>query len=462
MSAVLNTDSDNYTDCGEGIHSPVPGRDTALGFPSENEPGRLYAAMLKQNKDAPLCLPLQGSGLHHYMVGLKEHARQLYNTIASLGGTDSSGLLSGKSACSSHPDIIGVKGNPSPLSSDTLSLSLQVIRLASTQENLGSFLKDGRLRLAPDTYSFDIGLGDMNYEFQFVIHRQDTVRELQGRLVRLINQADIGLRASLEEDNRTDRGRSERRSAVRLTSSSYGLRPGQQLQFTVSDAGTGMRSGVVDYLGLNHIAHHPANARLLLERNTDSSKPQILREARPASEAVEIEKSSNEFDLDHFHLKLFSTTPPGESVTIGYKDDLESFLDNAAALAEGYNSFLKGTALYADLYPRSRRLTRETEHITSLYKEDLESMGMYIQEDGTLTLDPSALLTARGAEDSIPDYARTLREFSRLLLAKAYQVSLNPMEYTEKRVVAYKNPGRTFISPYVVSAYSGMMFSGYC
>ena len=49
-----------------------------------------------------------------------------------------------------------------------------------------------------------------------------------------------------------------------------------------------------------------------------------------------------------------------------------------------------------------------------------------------------------------------------MLLKKSRQVSLNPMEYVEKTMVAYKNPGRSFINPYSVSAYSGMMFNGYC
>ena len=48
-----------------------------------------------------------------------------------------------------------------------------------------------------------------------------------------------------------------------------------------------------------------------------------------------------------------------------------------------------------------------------------------------------------------------------MLLRKSDQVSLNPMDYVEKVMVAYKNPGHNYITPYVTSSYTGMMFDGY-
>ena len=54
------------------------------------------------------------------------------------------------------------------------------------------------------------------------------------------------------------------------------------------------------------------------------------------------------------------------------------------------------------------------------------------------------------------------KDFSSSLLRKSDQVSLNPMDYVDKKIVAYKNPGHNFISPYTTSAYSGMMFNSYC
>ena len=54
------------------------------------------------------------------------------------------------------------------------------------------------------------------------------------------------------------------------------------------------------------------------------------------------------------------------------------------------------------------------------------------------------------------------KDFTKSALRKANEVQLNPMDYVEKRIVAYKNPTKPhFANPYVTSAYSGMLFNGY-
>ena len=38
---------------------------------------------------------------------------------------------------------------------------------------------------------------------------------------------------------------------------------------------------------------------------------------------------------------------------------------------------------------------------------------------------------------------------------------MNPMNYVNTVVVAYKNPGHNFATPYITSIYSGMMLDNY-
>ena len=44
---------------------------------------------------------------------------------------------------------------------------------------------------------------------------------------------------------------------------------------------------------------------------------------------------------------------------------------------------------------------------------------------------------------------------------KADDISINPMNYVNNKIVAYKNPHKPVNDPYNLSAYSGMMFNGY-
>ena len=78
-------------------------------------------------------------------------------------------------------------------------------------------------------------------------------------------------------------------------------------------------------------------------------------------------------------------------------------------------------------------------------------------EDGTLTINDEAL-RANSSDETM----RAVKNFAGSLLRKTNQISINPMEYVDKTVVAYKNPGKSFASPYNTSQYSGMIFSGYC
>ena len=44
---------------------------------------------------------------------------------------------------------------------------------------------------------------------------------------------------------------------------------------------------------------------------------------------------------------------------------------------------------------------------------------------------------------------------------KAENASINPMRYVDKVIVAYKNPGHNFATPYITSIYAGMMLDSY-
>jgi flagellar hook-associated protein 2 len=105
---------------------------------------------------------------------------------------------------------------------------------------------------------------------------------------------------------------------------------------------------------------------------------------------------------------------------------------------------------------------KEVNGIAGLYNDSFEDTGLSIQDDGTISIDQDALHQKAASSEDIADTFNYIKEFSNALLRKSTQVSLNPMDYVDRTMVAYKNPGHNFISPYFTSAYSGMMFSGYC
>lgn len=431
MSSVLSAVYNNYISA--YTRKPVTRYDTH----KKSELRSVYNSIVRLNRDAPWYLPTTNKAAQNYAVDIKENARELHNTIAQLGGLEEDGLFSKKSAYSSDNELVSASYiGPQIFEGPTPLLQLEVQSLASSQENMGYFLPDARFSLPPDTYSFDIGINDMNYEFQFSVSGDETNRTVQERLMRLLNNSGIGIKADVME--------SDGRTSLRLTSENTGLPQGKSRQFTVSDSHTSKAPGTVDYFGLDYISRQASNAHILVD-------------------SEELTSPSNHLTVDKtFELRLKGVSPEGSTVQIGLKTDVESLADNVVHLVGGYNSFLKAVSAYLDSQSRSKQLVNELRGIALIYGSPLESMGFTMTKSGTLELDEEMLhQTARNAQDITSTFGY-LKNFSDMLLRKSGQVSLNPMDYVEKVMVAYKNPGHNFINPYATSAYSGMMFNGYC
>ena len=163
-----------------------------------------------------------------------------------------------------------------------------------------------------------------------------------------------------------------------------------------------------------------------------------------------------------FDVQIKAVSPEDKPVHIGLKTDTESITDNINQLVGSYNNFIRAASSYLNTQSRSRQLVREFSSIASLYGNSLESMGMHLEDDGMLSINDERLRQTAAASGNDLSAFNVLKDFSSSLLRKSDQVSLNPMNYVDKKIVAYKNPGHNFISPYTTSAYSGMMFNSYC
>lgn len=414
----------------------APKSTTQYDTHKKSELRSIYNSIVKLNKESPWYLETTSRSAQEYAVNLKESARLFHNTIASLGGLDDSQALAKKAAYSSDSGVIaatfvGNTGDDSPVP----TLRMQVNGLATSQENMGTYLADGTVGLAPDTYSFDVSINDLNYEFQFNINENDTNKDVQQRLVRLINNADIGIQARLDEGNA--------RNSIRLFSQNTGLPEGKSEIFRITDDRTSKTSGAVEYFGLDYISRQPANSSFLLNGEERST-------------------SSNTFTIGKmYEIELKAVSAPDTEVTIGLKTDTESLTDNVSALIGSYNTFISTASSYQSSERLSGRLVREMSRIAAHYQSSMESMGIRLGSDNTLSIDEALLKESASSSDGSFSYD-TLKDFASSLIRKTNQVSLDPMNYVSRTIVAYKNPGHNFASPYVTSAYSGMMFNSYC
>lgn len=415
-----------------------PKASTRYDTHKKSELRNIYNTIVKLNKESPLYKLDTSRASKSFAVGIKEDARQLRNIIASLGGLDEEKILNKKASYSSNEDIISVNyiGEQSE-NPEVPTYSMEVHSLASGQVNLGTFLPNTKPELPPDTYSFDVVINDLNYEFQYNIREGETNRDIHDRLAKLISTAEIGLRADVLEDGKGN-------SALRILSVAEGTKNKDSALFTVSDNRTSKRPGSVDYFGLDFLARPASNAKFTLNGEMHTS-------------------ASNRFTIDNlFDVTLNGISPmEGESVTFGLKTDVESLTENISTLTQGYNNFIQTAASYRDNFAGSQRLVREMGAISNRYRSQLNIIGLNIQENGTLEIDKNELKKAALSEYAKEDFA-SIRDFANTLVRKMDQISLNPMEYVDKTIIAYKNPGKNYFTPYITSAFSGMFFNYYC
>ena len=417
----------------------APRSSTPYDSHKKSELRSVYNSIVKMNKESPLYILDTNKDSQRFAVSMKENARELRNTIASLGGLDEEELLNKKVAYSSNQNIAKATFIGSAKQDENLpTYDIEVNSLASPQVNSGKFLpNDEFVSLAPDTYSFDIGIDDLNYEFQFSIKPTDTNRDVQERLARLITNANIGMTAQvIPGENNT--------SYLRMESNSTGLKDNRPYIYRISDHRTSKTAGTVDYFGLDHVSTQPSNASYVVNGDERVS-------------------TSNRISLANtYEVELTGVSSrEGETASIGLKTDVESLTENVNTLVRGFNSFLKAVSEYSDNQPKSNRLFNEMSSVARVYARDLTSIGLNLNLDGTLEVDDDTLRQTAMSDDA-KDAFSPIKSFTNSVLRKSNQVSLDPMNYVNNIIVAYKNPGKNFASPYITSAYSGMMFNSYC
>ena len=165
-AAALNTVYNHYltTYAPKGINSRF---DTH----KKSELRGIYNSIVKMNKEAPLAILDTSKDTQEFAVGLKEGARFLHNSLASMNSEDVGTLLNKKIAFSSDSETataeyIGEKGGEGEIQGFTL----EVKHLATPQINEGAYLNpDARTELPADSYSFDILSNQLHYEINLSI-----------------------------------------------------------------------------------------------------------------------------------------------------------------------------------------------------------------------------------------------------------------------------------------------------
>lgn len=441
-------------DNNDGYHAKNTKRSSRHATHDAEELRDIYTTIQWNNRFSPVYMTDPSPKSIAFAVHLKESANELKQTIDSLSGENDE-LFSMKTAYSNNEDLASVEYIAEDADGDDIpqSFQLEVESFATPQVNTSTFLKADELtKLTPDSYSFDILTNKLHYELQFNVKANETNKDLQSKLARLINSSDIGVTAKVVE--------SHGNSALEITSDAYGLPYQNDRHFIINDDNTSYNRGVVDYLGLNKNIKEATNAIYTVDGNEETSYSNSFSvhgayhvTLHPENAAIHTLPSDN--------INAQAAAVHGDaagSATIGLYADAESLSNNIETFVEGYNHFLNGVLNDVagengdvNTDPLTRILASDLHKFLNIHSENLEKYGISVNEDATLDYEKL---------DEITD-ADAIRGFGSHILRKLNSISLDPMEYIDRRICAYPNPNASYPNPYMTSIYTGMLFSIY-
>lgn len=398
----------------------------------------VYNNIVKKNKEAPLYKIKYSGDVGKFAIDIKEKTRSIQNTIAALSDSDSGieNIFSKKIAKSSDEDTVAAEyiGQSQDVD-DSLQFDIEVKHLATPQTNLGNYLNPNKSDFKPGTYSFDLTTNLSSYEFQYSVSGKDSNQDIQEKLIRLINNANIGLRAALVPNAKGD-------NAIQITSLQTGLGKNERFLFEILPSPDNGSIKAMHTLGIDQVAEMASSSSFLLNGTEHSSL-------------------SNTFTVNNaFELTLRKANTDGAPTQIGFKANSDAIADNVQSLVNVYNNIIQLSHNYENTQ-QSNKLLRDMSGVAKSHYNELESIGLEIKDDGYISVDRNLLTDAVTSEDAKSCFS-VLNEFKNELNEKAAYASIDPMNYVNKILVAYKKPGPNFATPYITSVYSGMMLDQYC
>lgn len=398
----------------------------------------VYNNIVKTNKDSPLYKIKNSGEGKKFAIDIKEHTRSIQNVVAALSDTDGSGGSSfyRKIAESSDEESVGAEYiGTNQDADDSMRFDVKVMQLATPQINQGEFLSENKSDIKPGVYSFDLNTEFNSYEFQYSVSDKDTNRDVQNKMIRLINSAGIGLKAELVQNR-------EEKTAIRIESKQTGLSDNEQYLFEILPSPDPGSMRAMKVLGINNVEKMAQNSSFLLNGTEHSSL-------------------SNTFTVNNdFELTLRKPSAKDTPAHIGFKTNADAVADNVQSLVNVYNNMVQLSYNYSDTQ-ESNKLLRDMVNVTRPYHNELEAIGLQVKSDGKIDVDRSLLTDAVTAPDS-KDCFSLLNEFKDDLNKTATNASIDPMNYVSKVLIAYKNPVHNFATPYITSIYSGMMLDRFC
>lgn len=292
-----------------------------------------------------------------YISDLKEASKGLSDALKDLSGA----AFNKQGITSSDSDVMSVKYSGSTGSLGNFAdMSVRVDQIATGQVNEGEAMK------AKSAYSgdkgvnrFSIEMGGKTTQLSVSIASTDTNKDVQDKMAKAINDAGLGLKATVDTDSKT--GTSTLRVEQQNTGSD------SKNYFTIKDvtgnAVANTRAGNITSVGQDAIYSVNGGAQQTSKTNTVDLGNGVSATFKMASD---------------------------EAVTISKGKDTTAAINAVKDMVSSYND-LFGAAVENKGDPKAQSLASKLLNITSVYSKSLSDVGIGFNSEGKLTIDSEKL-----------------------------------------------------------------------
>lgn len=393
----------------------------------------LYSRIIKKTKNSPLYKIKMTSTQQANVITMKDTALSIGSTLSNLNPEDEYSVFSYKKAYSQNPENAEAEIITEDESKLPDAFYLKVNNLAIPQINRSRDMRESDTGIHGDDYSFAIDINSTTYNFKVKVASHSTNGEIFHEISNCINRAHIGLHSYVTSPK-------EDMVNLAVQSNHTGSIDNEDI-FNIYD--TGMqngRTGIMEYYRLDSVRQHPKNASFSINGS-------------------ENESVSNEFKLNK-SLKVTLHSPSEEEFLVGYTNNDEKITEGLEKLRDSYNILIDLSNGEKDAL--SKKLTKELGNLSGLYRSNLESSGISFDEEGHMQID-SFLAMQSSATGDLQELFSDNSSFVRNFKKKLSSITLDPLEYVQKKLVTYPNTSKPGIAnPYQISIYSGLLFNYYC
>ena len=300
----------------------------------------------------------------NYLAAVKDLGNKLKDATAKATQAGQS-VFKALSGLSSNNDALSVsvsnQADASKFSQQGNDKKVSIQQLAQSQRNTGSSLSAASLNgAAAGTNQFAIEKDGKSFDFSVNINVSDSARTAQEKVANAINSKNIGVKATVEYDEKT------KKSSLVLSSAETG----EKNAFTVSDKGGG---NIIETLGAGQAAQKAQDAKYTVDGEAKTS-------------------DKNTVDLGD-GLTGALKKAGSEEINVSTKKDVDGISNAVRDMVNQFNSLLKTAKDYSG-DRGANDLRQRLDTIGSSYASSLKNIGITRSKDGYLEVDSKKLTDA--------------------------------------------------------------------